>query len=174
MSTIITRLLAGAAGVALVAATPLAGLGPAHAAGSVPSCTNADLKASFRHTDAGAGHSFGLLVLRNRSSHSCRTGGYAGLSYVGGGNGTQIGAPAVRVDQGAVASYVVAPGQRLRSATDEVNALNYPKKVCHPAHVDGFRVYVPNSFTSQFVAHRTIGCRNPAIHLISEKPLRRP
>ena len=173
MSTIITRLLAGAAGVALVA-TPLAGLGPVHAAGSVPSCTNADLKASYHRTDAGAGHRFGRLVLTNRSSHSCRTGGYAGLSYVGGGNGTQIGAPADRVDPSAVAFYVVAPGQRLRSAVDEVVAQNYPKKRCHPAHVDGFRVYVPNSFTSQVVPHATTGCRNPAIHLISEKPLRRP
>ncbi len=42
-------------------------------------------------------HRFGRIILTNVSDHSCKIGGYGGLSYVGGGDGTQVGAPADRV-----------------------------------------------------------------------------
>jgi hypothetical protein len=167
-----TRLPA-TAGALVLAAAGLLGPAPV-AAATTPACTNVDLTASYHHSDAGAGHSYGWIVLRNTSGHACHTGGYGGVSYVGDGNGTQIGAPAVRIDATAVASYVVAPGQRLRSPLDEVNARNFPKKRCHPAHVDGFRIYVPNATKSQFVVHPHVGCRNPHVKLMFQKPLRRP
>jgi hypothetical protein len=167
------RILSGAAALALAAGGALASL-PAQAAPPVPSCTHTDLTASYRHSDNGAGHSYGWIVLRNTSSHACRTGGYGGVSYVGDGNGTQIGAPAARIDAADVASYVVRPGQRLRSPIDEVNASNYPKTRCRPRHVDGFRIYVPNATSAQFVVHPHLGCRNPHITLMFLKPLRRP
>ena len=167
------RFSAGVAALALAAGGALASL-PASASSAVPSCTAGDLTAAYHHSDNGAGHSFGWIVLRNTSGHACRTVGYPGVSYVGDGNGTQIGAPAVRTDAAAVASYVLTAGQRLRSPLDEVNALNFPKARCHPAHVDGFRVYVPNSTRAKFVAHAHVGCRNPHIKLMFIKPLRRP
>jgi hypothetical protein len=150
----------------------MSGTGPAQA-GSTPACQNADVHATYHHEDAAMSHVFGRIVLTNTSGHACMTGGYGGLSYVGEGNGTQIGAPAVRID-GPAAVYVLKPGQRLRSEISEATALVYPKKRCHPRHVDGFRVYVPNSFTSQFIAHPTTGCRNDAVKLITQKPYRRP
>ena len=171
-STVIRRLAAAAAGLALAAGGSVTAL-PASASGT-PSCTNADLTASYRHTDDGAGHRFGFLVLRNTSDHRCHTGGYGGVSYVGDGNGTQIGAPAVRTDASAIATYVLAPGQRLRSPLDEVNAFNFSQKRCRRAHVDGFRVYVPNATRSQYVPHATTGCRNHHVTLIFQRPLRRP
>jgi hypothetical protein len=178
LSTTVSRLLAGAASAALLAGS-LSAIDPAHASSasagrSVPQCSNADLAASYHRGNGAAGTIYGAIVLRNTSGHACVTGGYAGISYVGDGNGTQIGAPAVRIDASEVAAYVLAPGQRLRAPIGETEALNYPKGRCHPAHVDGFRVYVPNSFASQYVAHPTTGCRNAAIKLIHEKPLRRP
>ena len=172
MSTPSIRLLATAAGLALAAGGLVSAL-PAQAATS-SSCTNSDLTASYRHSDNGAGHSYGWIVLRNTSGHTCHTGGYGGVSYVGDGNGTQIGAPAVRIDAAAVRAFELAPGQRLRSALDEVNALNYPKSRCRPTHVDGFRVYVPNATASQYVVHPHVGCRNPRIQLMHQKPLLRP
>jgi hypothetical protein len=75
---------------------------------------------------------------------------------------------------GKVATYVLEPGQRLRSSLDEVTALNFPRKVCHRHHVDGFRVYVPNATASQYVVHPTTGCRNHHVKLIHQKPYRRP
>src|ERR1700712_5436947 len=104
------RILAtsAAAGIALVAAlVPFAGA----EAAATPQCTNANLAASSHHTDSGASHQFGQLVLKNVSQHRCRTGGYGGLSYVGDGNGAQIGAAADR-DPGTVSTIVLQPGQK--------------------------------------------------------------
>jgi hypothetical protein len=168
----LTRVLTSATGVVLAAGATLAPA-PLAAAASGAACSNADLTASYRHSDAGMGHSYGWIVLRNTSGHTCHTGGYGGISYVGDGNGTQVGAPAVRLD-GKVATYVLRPGQRLRSPIDEVTAQNYPRTRCRPAHVDGFRIYVPNATLSQYVVHPTTGCRNHHVKLIHQKPYRRP
>jgi len=174
MSTSTTRLITGVAALALATGGVLTSYPVQAATSPAPSCTNTDLTASYRHSDDGAGHSFGWIVLRNTSGHACRTGGYGGVSYVGDGNGTQIGAAAERTDAADVASLVVGPGQRLRSPVDEVNAFNFPKKRCDRAHVDGFRIYVPNATASQYVVHPHVGCRNPNITLIFQKPYRRP
>jgi hypothetical protein len=139
---------------------------------TVPWCGNADLAASYRYSDSGAGHVYGWIVLRNVSGHACATGGFGGLSYVGDGDGTQIGAPADR--DGTAVRVVLAPGQRVRSQVDETRAQNYPRKRCHRTHVDGFRIYVPDSTAAQFVAHPTTGCRNDAVHLLSHRAYRRP
>jgi hypothetical protein len=144
------------------------------AGASTPPCSTSDLKASYRHHDDAAGHSYGSIVLRNTSGHACHTGGYPGVSYVGRGNGTQIGAPAVRTNRSAVTTLVVAAGARVRSPLDEVRAQNFPRRRCRPANVDGFRVYVPNATKSQFVQHVTTGCRNHHVKLMYLKPLRRP
>ena len=141
-----SRLLASTAGLALAVAGLLA---PSPVDAATAACTNADLAASYHHSDDGAGHRYGWIVLRNTSGHACHTGGYGGVSYVGDGNGTQIGHAAIRTDAQALRTYVLQPGQRLRSPLDEVDALNYPRATCRRAHVDGFRVYVPNSTRSQ-------------------------
>lgn len=151
-------------------ATVLAPL-PAGASG-VPWCGNADLRASYVATDAATSHRFGQIVLRNVSHHACRTGGYDGLSYVGHGNGTQIGAAATR-DPAPHRVLTLQPGQRARSAVSETVAGVYSPATCHPVHVDGFRVYVPDSTRSQFVAHPTTGCANSAVHLLSHRPYAR-
>jgi hypothetical protein len=167
-----TRVLAVTAGIALATGGLLA---PAPlAAAATPACTNADLTASYHRGDGAAGTIYGRMVLRNTSGHSCHTGGYGGISYVGDGNGTQIGASARRTDPSAVATYVLRPGQRLVSRIGETEALNYPRKRCRPAHVDGFRVYVPNATASQYVVHPTTGCRNHRVKLLEQKPYRRP
>jgi hypothetical protein len=135
-------------------------------------CTNAELRASYHGTDAAMSHRYGKLVLTNISDHACRTGGYGGLSYVGGGDGTQIGAAADRVP-GKVRSFVVHPGEKVVSAVSETDATVYPRRECRRAHVDGFRVYLPNETASQFIAHPTIGCRDERVHLLSHKAYRR-
>jgi hypothetical protein len=172
MRTPTSRLLSAAATLAVAAGGTLT-FAPATAA-STPACGNADLTASYRHSDDGAGHRFGWIVLTNTSGHACHTGGYGGVSYVGHGNGTQIGAPAVRRHAAAVKTFVVKPGGRLRSPLDEVRADNFGAKKCRRSHVDGFRVYVPNATLSQFVPHPTTGCRNAQVHLLFQKPYRRP
>lgn len=173
MRATIVKLAAGAAGLlamgAMVVPVPTAS-----ARGTVaPQCVSSDLHASYRATDAGMSHRYGRIVLRNVSDHSCRTGGYGGLSYVGNGDGTQIGAAADRTPS-PVRTIVLQPGQRVVSAVSETVADVYPRRECRPAHVDGFRVYVPNETHSQFVKHPTTGCRNHDVHLIAHKAYRRP
>ncbi|KRF16288.1 DUF4232 domain-containing protein [Nocardioides sp. Soil796] len=147
---------------------------PAASSQTTPACTNADLHVDYRYSDSGAGSSYGWIRVTNVSRHACRTGGYGGVSYVGDGDGTQIGHAAIRVNRAAVRQYVVRPGQRLVSSLQMVRAGNYSKSTCRPARVDGFRVYVPNAYRSQFVAHRTTGCRNTAVHLLWQRPYHRP
>lgn len=161
-----------------VAAAGLALVGPATAAGArpaaAPHCTNADLAVSFHHKRGGEAMNqrWGWLVIRNRSGHRCVTGGFGGVSYVGHGDGTQIGAAARRTGTGH--SYALRPGQRLRSLVHEVNADVYDRSACHPRHVDGFRVYVPNATKSQFVRHSTTGCAVKKVHLIDHGAYARP
>jgi hypothetical protein len=164
----IIRLLGAAALIAAGLVVP-PGAGQAT---TVTPCTNAELRASYHRTDAGMSHRYGRMVLRNVSDHACRTGGYGGLSYVGGGDGTQIGAAADRVP-GRVRSIVVRPEEKVVSAVSATIASVYPRRECRPAHVDGFRVYIPNETRSQYVEHPTTGCRNQRVHLLSHKAYRR-
>lgn len=153
----------------------VAGLAPAGVASAqgVPSCTNAELTASYHGGDAGMSHQYGRIVLRNVSGHACRTGGYGGLSYVGGGDGTQIGAPADR-EPGQVRSIVVRPGKKVVSRVSETDAGVYSRRECRPAKVDGFRVYIPNETESQYIPHPTTGCRSHSVHLLTHKAYRLP
>ena len=80
----------------------------------------------------------------------------------------------MRIDSADVRTFLLRPGQRLRSPLDEVNAFNFPAKRCRRAHVDGFRVYVPNATASQYVVHPRTGCRNAKVHLLFQKPYQRP
>jgi hypothetical protein len=166
-------LAAIAAAVALVApVTATALTGPAATAASkVPECGNGDLTASYKVTDAGAGHAYGQLRLTNTGDRTCFTRGYGGLSYVGHGDGTQIGAAADRTPS-KVRRIVLQPGDRAVSRVEEANAQNYPKRRCHPRDVDGFRVYLPDATRSQFVAHETTGCARVQVHLLAHKAYR--
>ena len=153
--------------------TTVGALLPLAASGStVAECANADLTATYRGGDAAMSHTYGRIVLTNTSDHACRTGGYGGLSYVGGGDGTQIGAAADR-EPATVRTYVLQPGQRVHSRVAETSYAPYPKAKCRPRHVDGFRVYVPDATASQFITHPTTGCANVEVHLISHRPYRR-
>lgn len=128
---------------------------------ATPGCTNADLKVTLHTRGAAAGSAYVALRYTNVSGQACRTGGYGGLSFVGHGNGTQLGSPATRAPGTTVRSFVLRPGQSATSLVQIANALNFPQHVCHPTKADGFRVYVPNARASQFVAYSTLACAKP-------------
>lgn len=152
----------------------LAGITAAHADASTPSCGNADLRASFVVKGHGMSHTWGKLRLRNISGHACVTGGFGGLSFVGHGDGTQIGAAADRDHSRPAKRITVQPGRRVISWVDIVSAEPYDESQCTKTPVDGFRVYVPNATKSQFVPYKTTGCANPDVHLLSHRAYRRP
>ncbi|WP_310964210.1 DUF4232 domain-containing protein [Nocardioides terrisoli] len=171
----VAALALAAGSVATTAAAPATASPTASASGPVAHCRNADLKVSYRHAVGGDGMNqhWGWIIIRNRSHHRCATGGYGGISYVGHGNGTQIGAAATRLAP-APRTFIVKPGHALRSAIDEINASVYDHSRCRPRHVDGFRVYVPNATRSQYVPHPTTGCANRRVHLLMHRAYRRP
>lgn len=139
---------------------------------AVPECTSSDLATRYHGADAAMSHVFGRIVLTNVSDHPCRTGGFGGLSYVGGGDGTQIGAAATRDHSRPTRTFVLEPGERATGQVSETSYAPYPKKKCRPTPVDGFRVYVPDSTVSRFIAHPTTGCANPKVHLLSHRAYR--
>lgn len=141
------------------------------AAPGTPECTNAHLTASYRGGDAATSHVYGRIVLRNTSDATCWIRGYGGLSYVGGGNGAQVGAAAERTPS-ATPRVVLEPGEKVRSAVTETSVGPYSAKECRPTPVDGFRVFLPDETRSQFVSHPTQGCADPAVHLLSHRAYR--
>lgn len=138
---------------------------------NVPQCTKNHLITKYRPGDSGMSHSYGRIVLRNISVQRCFIRGYGGLSYVGKGNGTQIGAPADRV-RARIPTTILKPGDQVRSEISETSAAAYPAKRCRPVEVDGFRVYAPDETRSWYIEHPTTGCANPRIHLLEHKPYR--
>ena len=118
-------------------------------------------------------HTYGRIVLVNVSGFTCLIHGYGGLSYVGHGDGTQIGAAADRTHD-TEPTIALKPGQRVVSRVVETSYAPYPKRKCHPTAVDGFRVYVPNSTVSKFIAHPTTGCARTGAHLLAHKAYHRP
>ena len=177
----VTRALAAAGILAATAAVaaPVVGayanpsdLAPASARATTPSaCTPGDVSVSYRVTDAGAGQRFGKLVVTNTSGSACSIRGYGGLSYVGGGDGTQIGASATR-SAGTVRTVVLSRGEKAVSEVQESVSKNYSVGACQPRKVDGLRVYVPGATASKYVAHLTTGCASTKIHLLSHTPFR--
>ena len=82
---------------------------------STAECTKANLSAKYKGVDAAMNQNYGRIILRNTSDEACFVKGYGGLSYVGEGNGTQIGAPADRTPT-ATPKTVLEPGDKVASA----------------------------------------------------------
>ncbi|UFN43669.1 DUF4232 domain-containing protein [Nocardioides okcheonensis] len=136
---------------------------------TTPECRASQLDADYRARDAAAGHRYGVVRLRNVGDRACVVQGYGGLSYVGGGDGAEVGAPADR-EPATAHRVVLAPGERALSRVSETVAGNYPRSRCHPVPVDGFRVYAPDATRAFFVEHATTGCAADAVHLLSHRP----
>jgi hypothetical protein len=161
--------LPAALAVTALALAPASGSAGSADSSAPPQCSDSMLKASYKATDAATGHFYGKIILKNISSKACKTGGYGGISYVGDENGTQIGAPADRTP-GTEKTITLQPGDKVKSKITEVDAGVFSASLCKPTPVDGFRIYVPNATKSQYVPHPTTGCKNSAVHLISQKP----
>jgi len=145
---------------------------PAATAASPRECTSAMLAASWVDRDAAMSHWYGDLRLTNVSTRTCWVQGYGGLSFVGHGNGTQIGQAAARTPS-KIRRVVLAPGQVAASRVEQTSPDPYPKKRCHRTEVDGFRVYVPDSRVAKFVAHPTVTCANKKLTMLEHKAYRK-
>ncbi|MEO9324541.1 DUF4232 domain-containing protein [Nocardioides sp. C4-1] len=135
-------------------------------------CRAGDVAVTYEPGDNAAGTRYGSLVVTNTSEIWCQIEGFGGLSYVGGGDGEQVGAPADRDTSGQAPKpevLTIEPGEQATALVSEAAAGSYPADECRPTEVDGFRVYLPDETRSVFVAHPTTACADDAVHLLAHQ-----
>lgn len=134
-------------------------------------CGVGSLKITYANDTGGggAGSVSGALTFTNTGSTACTLTGFPGVSFVGGGTGTQVGQPATRTD-GAVKTRTLAPGRSVKAALRRTQPGMYGDD-CQQTEVDGFRVYPPSSTESALVAFRTTGCKNADVPLLQVGPV---
>jgi hypothetical protein len=109
------------------------------------------------------------LVLTNTTSSPCVIQGYAGVSFVTGTSGRQVGNPAERVT-GAAPNVLLTKGESASELLQVVDAYNYPDSRCHVTDTLGFRVYPPDQRTALFVPHHDVGCASTSVTTLSIQP----
>lgn len=137
--------------------------------GAPTTCAAADLTGAVQNQAGGgaAGSVVVGLVLTNSSSSPCILHGTPGVSYVGHGNGTQLGAAASRSGMSSAPTITLAPGDSATAELKETHAENYAD--CTQVPADGLRVYPPGATDALFVPQPTTACSNPDIVLLSVK-----
>jgi hypothetical protein len=130
-------------------------------------------------TGAAAG-SVGIAVqLTNIGSTPCAIQGFAGVSYVTGDNGQQVGAPADR--DGEIGPQVtLAPGQTAHAPmlmTNGIGAYAPGDPACGATQIRGIRVFPPDETaalfipSNNFIPNNTV-CGNPSNHTMHARTVR--
>lgn len=117
---------------------------------------------------ASAGHYELEIVLENEASEPCVLQGWPGVSFVGDGDGTQIGASATLDRSSPHGSVTLAPGASAHANLSVANAQNFDEG-CEQTTADGLRVYPPGEKRSLFVHNdelTLLACANPDDELL--------
>jgi hypothetical protein len=91
------------------------------------------------------------IVLTNNGSAPCDLQGWPGVSFVGDGNGTQLGKAAGLDRSTPHPTVTLAAGGTAKAPLKITQAGNYSADECKPKAADGFRVYPPGSTESLFI-----------------------
>lgn len=145
------------------------GSGSGTGTGAVAACTTANLTGSFSNDGGGAAGSVYMgLVLTNKGA-ACTIQGWPGVSFVGKGNGTQIGAAASFDRSTSHATVTLATGQSATATLRVVQAGNVPSEDCGLVPAQGFRVYPPGQKASLYIAQAGSACSKTGsnAHLLS-------
>ncbi|MFJ3393373.1 DUF4232 domain-containing protein [Leifsonia aquatica] len=136
-------------------------------------CDTGSLSGSIQPGGGGAAGSVEVtLVLINNGSAQCALQGWPGVSFVGDGNGTQLGAPADFDRSAPHPTVTLQPGGTAQAALKIVQAGNYSESECNPKQADGFRVYPPGSTESLFVKDTDVtACQSSSVSLLTVKAL---
>lgn len=132
-------------------------------------CDTGSLAGSIESGSGGAaGSTYVHLALRNTGSSTCTLQGWPGVSFVGGGDGSQISAAATRATDSPHPTVTLAPGAVAVAPLQVATAADYPTEKCQPVAADGFRVYPPGSKESLFVRDKDFtACRSADAGLLS-------
>jgi hypothetical protein len=98
-----------------------------------------------------AGSQGEFLVFTNKSGKTCTLYGYPGVSFVAGGNGTQVNVPFTRT-AGTKSTIKLTAGGKAYAPIQLVDYLNYPTADCKPVTIRGYRVYPPDETAAVFVS----------------------
>ena len=150
--------------------SPTAAAPPPPSPASGPTrCTSSHLDLSLTAgAGAGAGSRFPYIVFTNTGSSSCTLYGRPGVSFVGNGNGTQLGAAADFDTSVPAATVTLAPGGSAHAPLKITVAQNYDATECQPSASDGLRVYAPGETHAQFIATTDYtACLNASVHLLT-------
>jgi hypothetical protein len=156
-------------------------------------CANADLAVSLSEDENGNGlsHRGFFVAFRNTGTTRCKLRGAPGVSLVGGGNGTQLGAAAERTEMTSPPTVEIAPDGYAVAVLDSEDMDTHggvfadghggnPK--CKVTKADGYRIYPPHSYQAIFVKQtglyscttqvhwQSIGEVNPADRVNGFKP----
>lgn len=169
------------------AAAPAPSRGSGTAAAPAPASTTSGGTASTRCAtsqltgsvaDGGGGSSAGAtrvaIILRNTGARSCTLQGWPGVSFVGGGNGTQIGNAATLDRSTPHQTLTLRPSGEVQAVVTVEDAGDWDSATCHPRVTDGFRVIPPGSRQSLFVPATGAlfeSCAAPAVHQLSTSAL---
>lgn len=139
-------------------------------------CATSDLSGSIGPGGGGAAGSVEVtLVLTNNGSSQCSLQGWPGVSFVGDGNGTQLGNAADFDRNSPHDTVVLQPGGTAQAALKIVQAMNYPEADCKPQKADGFRVYPPGSTDSLFIKDSSVtACTTTTVTLLTVRALVAP
>lgn len=168
------------------AAAPAPSRGSGTAAAPAPASTTSGGTASTRCATSqltgsvadGGGSSAGAtrvaIILRNTGARSCTLQGWPGVSFVGGGNGTQIGNAATLDRSTPHQTLILRPSGEVQAVVTVEDAGDWDSATCHPRVTDGFRVIPPGSRQSLFVPATGAlfeSCAAPAVHQLSTSAL---
>lgn len=120
---------------------------------------------------AGAGDGMNqkhdAIILSYTGSTTCTLQGWPGVSFVGDGNGTQLGAPATLDWSAPHPTLTIKPGGKVQAPIDYSNADVYAPSECQEKLADGFRVYPPGSRTSIFIPEKWEACTSTQHKLLT-------
>ncbi|SDT44519.1 DUF4232 domain-containing protein [Microlunatus soli] len=136
-------------------------------------CTLEDLSIGARIPEGSgaAGSSYVLITFTNTSGSPCTMYGYAGVSFVGKKNGTQLGKPAARDRSASPEKVKLSDGEVQTELLRIANAGNFDPAECVPTTSDGFRVYPPSSYTSAYVKFETDVCQSKSVRQLTVYPV---
>ena len=139
-------------------------------------CATSDLSGSIGTGGGGAaGHVEVTLILTNIGSSPCSLQGWPGVSFVGNGNGTQLGSPAQFDRSTPHDTVVLQPGGTAQAPLRIAQAGNYADSDCKPRPADGFRVYPPGATDSLFVKDADVtACTATTVNLLTVGGLAAP
>ncbi|RKR74959.1 DUF4232 domain-containing protein [Frondihabitans australicus] len=155
---------------------PTATSTPSPGATAVGMCTTAHLKGTVTVAadQAGVGADSKELDvnLTNIGPGTCTLQGFPGVSFVGGGDGKQIGAAAIFNQDPVGPTVTLAVGQTAFAPMSYFSAADLPQ--CQAVAADGFRIYPPGQKASLFAAYSGLdGCSNTSNKLLQLDPLRK-